>query len=110
MPPELEGLICLLAEWRGGAQATPPEPRPLGAAVLGGRFAQAAYRMQLLPLLGDAQAQTLKGQTGELARSGWQAVLGTTVTPQDDPHVLAMSEGHLAAHSAAQEIHDHEHP
>lgn len=110
MPPELEDLICLLAEWRGGAQATPPEPRPLGAAVLGGRFAQAAYRMQLLPLLGDAQAQTLKGQTGELARSGWQAVLGTTVTPQDDPHVLAMSEGHLAARSATQETHDHEHP
>jgi hypothetical protein len=100
MPPELEGLIGLLADWRGDVQATPPDPKPLGAAVLGGRFAQAAYRMQLLPLLGDAQAQTLKGQTGELARSGWQAVLGTTVAPQNDPHVLAMSEGHLTLNSA----------
>jgi len=96
MPPELESLIGLLANWRAGMESAQPEPKPLKTAVLGGRFAQAAYRMQLLPLLGDVQAQNLKGQTGELARSGWKAELTTTVVSQDDPYVLAMSDGHLA--------------
>lgn len=101
MPPELEGLIGLLAQWRAAPQGTTPADKPLDAAILGGRFAQAAYRMQLLPLLGDAQAQTLKGQTGELARSGWTAVLNTAVAELDDPEVVAMSEGHLSMNSAS---------
>jgi hypothetical protein len=96
MPAELGGLIAILAQWRNGPAMPANAPRPLGDAVLGGRFAQAAYRMQLLPLLGDAQARTLKGQTGELARSGWHAIFNTNIIPQDDPHVLAMSDGHLA--------------
>lgn len=122
MPAELDGLISLLAQWRNGAILPASAPRPLGDAVLGGRFAQAAYRMQLLPLLGDSQAQTLKGQTGELARSGWHAVVNTNIIPQDDPHVLAMSEGHLALTLAdgqsnggqkkaeSLETRNHEHP
>ncbi|WP_238947488.1 hypothetical protein [Vandammella animalimorsus] len=110
LPEELHGLIGLLAQWQASAQQAGPAdaqpdtqpdgpaaapPRPLHEAVLGGRFAQAAYRMQLLPLLGDAQAQTLKGQTGELARSGWRASLSPRVLPVQHHAVQAMSEGCL---------------
>lgn len=95
MPQELEDLINKLSNWRESSDAETFPPKPLKEVVLGGRFAQAAYRMQLLPLLGDAQAKTLKGQTGELARSGWKSVLETTVTETDDMHVAAMSHGRL---------------
>ena len=103
MPEELGALIQQLASWRG-----PEASWPIGAAVLGGRFAQAAYRMQLLPLLGDAQAKTLNGQTGQLARSGWNATLETAVVPVDDPHVFAMSQGRLEVIDA-NELEPHEH-
>lgn len=99
MPLELQSLIDQLAQWRlapmDAADGAAPAQRPLAQAVLGGRFAQAAYRMQLLPLLGDAQASTLKGQTGELARAGWHAVLRPSVSAVQDPEVAALSDGHL---------------
>lgn len=106
MPPELEALINKLAEWRESETSTALERRDLHDVVLGGRFAQAAYRMQLLPLLGDAQAQTLKGQTGQLARSGWKTVLETVVSNVDDPHVAAMSKGHLEINLSEQNEHN----
>jgi len=96
MPAELGALIGLLAGWGAEAQdGAPPAPRPVAQAVLGGRYAQAAYRMQLLPLLGDAQARTLQGQTGDLARAAWHAVLLPEVVRVDDAHVAAISAGHL---------------
>ena len=64
-------------------------------AILGGRFAQAAYRMQLMPLLGDAQAQTLKGLTGDLARAPWHYQLTATLLNTDDEAVARISEGTL---------------
>jgi len=102
MPEELGALIQQLADWRA-----PQANRPIDAVVLGGRFAQAAYRMQLLPLLGDAQAKTLNGQTGQLARSGWNAILETAVVPVDDLHVTAMSQGRLEV-IGANELEPHE--
>ncbi|HET6786876.1 MAG TPA: hypothetical protein VFH49_02865 [Aquabacterium sp.] len=103
MPVELGALIGLLDRWRqeplpvsDDALAEPEHaPRPIGQAVLGGRFAQAAYRLQLMPLLGDAQARTLQGMTGDLARSGWHMQLTATVCTVDDPDVARLSEGHL---------------
>lgn len=95
MPAELGALIGQLAAWSSAPAETNPEPRPLREAVLGGRFAQAAYRMQLLPLLGDAQARTLQGQTGDLARSPWLAALTPQVEAVDDAHVAALSAGQL---------------
>lgn len=95
MPQELEDLINQLADWRQAPSTELVEPKPIQQVVLGGRFSQAAYRMQLLPLLGDSQARTLKGQTGDLARSGWKSVLESTTEQTDDPHVAAMSQGHL---------------
>lgn len=95
MPQELEHLIKQLADWRQAASTNDEAQRPIQELVLGGRFAQASYRMQLLPLLGDAQAKTLKGQTGDLARSGWTPVIDSTVSETSDSYVAAMSQGHV---------------
>ncbi len=95
LPQELEDLINKLDSWRKVTSTGNVDSKPIQEVVLGGRFAQAAYRMQLLPLLGDAQAQTLKGQTGDLARSGWKPVLQSSVGESNDPHVAAISQGHL---------------
>jgi hypothetical protein len=76
MPVELGELIEQLARLGAlpeGEDATGLQPQPLSSVVLGGSFGKAAYRLQLLPLLGDAQARTLQGQTGDLARQPWQA-------------------------------------
>jgi len=99
MPVELEALINQLANWSAGwatvPAGEPPASRPVSQAVLGGRFAQAAYRMQLLPLLGDAQARSLVGQTGDLARSPWRTELLPAIEGTTDAHVAAISRGHL---------------
>lgn len=95
MPQELEDLINQLEGWRKSTSTDDAQQKPIQEVVLGGRFAQAAYRMQLLPLLGDAQAQTLKGQTGDLARSGWKTVLDSSIVETNDPNVVAMSQGHV---------------
>ena len=73
--------------------APPLGTRPLHEAILGGRFAQAAYRLQLMPLLGDAQAQTLKGATGDLARAPWQWQASPRHLPTHDEAVALISEG-----------------
>ncbi|HET8744693.1 MAG TPA: hypothetical protein VFM98_03740 [Ramlibacter sp.] len=102
MPVELEALIGKLTDWTGSDPGA-GTPRPVRDAVLGGRFAQAAYRMQLLPLLGDAQARTLQGQTGDLARSRWRAVLTPAIERVDDAHVAALSAGELHPESLPSE-------
>lgn len=99
MPFELEDLIAKLASWNDAAAEL--RSRPLREAVLGGRFAQAAYRLQLLPLLGDAQARTLQGQTGDLARSPWRAAFTPAIDRVDDAHVAAVSAGQLHPESAS---------
>lgn len=112
LPPELGNLISLLDRWsemateeaaqRVAAQAAgeAPDPdapapgtRPLSEAILGGRFAQAAYRMQLMPLVGDAQAQTLKGLTGDLARAPWQWQFKAQHISTADEAVALVSDG-----------------
>lgn len=105
MPQELEDLITKLTGWRGTTTLGTSEPKPIQEAVLGGRFAQAAYRMQLLPLLDDSQAKTLKGQTGQLARSGWKPILETTIIQTDNQHVAAMSQGRLVANQEDKDEH-----
>lgn len=97
LPPELGQLIDLLEGWQAPAEPGEEAPaRQLGDAVLGGRFAHAAYRMQLLPLMGDAQAMALKSQTGQLARSPWQVRLTPRLLPTQDPQVAFISEGQLS--------------
>jgi hypothetical protein len=119
MPTELDDFIHKLAAWN----ETTARPHDLREAVLGaatdmadkgigllgddsqaggtpgtGRYAQAAYRMQLLPLLGDAQARTLKGQTGDFARSPWRVALSPqtrTLSEREGGSVATLSEGQL---------------
>ena len=105
LPGELSALIDLLGNWSQhlaelppqtdptDEAAPPPGSRPLHEAILGGRFAQAAYRLQLMPLLGDAQAQTLKGTTGDLARAPWQWQLTPRHVSTTDEAVALISEG-----------------
>jgi hypothetical protein len=97
LPAELGNLIDLLSQW----QATDDTPHNVHEAVLGGRFAQAAYRMQLMPMLGDPQAQSLKGLTGELARSPWHWRFETTQIETKDEAVALISEGMLTPLGAA---------
>lgn len=95
MPVELGMLIAQLSDWSVVPAGELPLQRRVGEVVLGGRFAQAAYRMQLLPLLGDVQARGLQGQTGDFARLPWRAALLPVLDEVDDPHVAALSAGHL---------------
>ncbi len=96
MPEELETLIGQLARWTEAAPPdAPPLAHPVTDAVLGGRYAQAAYRMQLLPLLGDEQARALRGLTGDLARSPWRVTLQPELQPAQDPYVALISVGTL---------------
>ena len=91
LPAELGALVSQFERWMelGGA------PRPVSDAILGGRFAQAAYRMQLMPLVGDAQAQTLKGLTGDLARAPWTWQLEPHHVKTNDEAVALISAGTL---------------
>lgn len=104
LPAELGALVHQLARWQERldtepteaverADGLPPGARPVSEAILGGRFAQAAYRMQLMPLVGDAQAQTLKGLTGDLARAPWQWQFEPRHVPTDDEAVARISAG-----------------
>lgn len=94
LPPELGHLINLFGRW-GERPADAEQAPTLSEAVLGRRFAHAAYRMQLMPLLGDAQAATLKSQTGDLARAPWQLALTPTLLKTQDHEVAVISEGHF---------------
>jgi len=116
LPPALDELISLLGRWdrmaAEAAEATEGEEgdsagmndHPIAEAILGGRYAESAYRLQLLPLLGDIQAQALQSPTGKLARTPWRmALTPAVVTTPDDPDVSLISEGRLIrpAHAAS---------
>jgi len=94
LPPELGHLIRLFDRWDQAPDAGTPAPEhTLADAVLNRRFAHAAYRMQLMPLLGDRQAGELKSQTGELARAPWSLTLSPALVPVDDFEVAVISDG-----------------
>lgn len=126
LPAELGGLIDQLGRWqtlwaRDAATASDPadtdteaDGRPTVAtppcrehahheAILGGRFAQAAYRLQLMPLVGDAQAKTLKGLTGDLARAPWTWQLQAKLVATDDEAVSLISQGTLRLLTEAEQ-------
>lgn len=89
LPAEIDELLSRLQSFDA--------PHPVADALLGGRYAQAAYRTQLLPLLGDAESAELKGVTGELARCDRRVRWGSVLTECDDAQVRAVSEGWLVA-------------
>jgi len=108
LPQELEVLSSLLAQWASEVITdNSATQHPLHAALLadmGGlaaRYAQVAYKAQLLPLLGDTQAQGLPGATGELARQPWRVQWHTEVTAMEHPAITHLSSGQLAHTSAS---------
>ncbi len=90
-PAELQALCASLLDWAQQGDSA----HPLGDAVLGGRWAQTAYRLQLLPLLGDPQSAALGGASGELARSPWRLQAEARAEALVDPEVARLSIGQL---------------
>jgi len=101
LPPELGHLVNLFSRWQKAPPAEEDKPRTLADAVLNRRFAHAAYRMQLMPLLGDRQAAELKSQTGDLARAPWTLSLTPVLMKVQDTEVAVISEGHFHPRPAA---------
>ena len=117
LPQELGALSELLAQWgllaapAAGAEAADAALhwRDISQAVLHplvgedhARYAQVAYKTQLMPLLGDAQAQDLPGATGQLARQPWRVQWRTDVLALEHPAVSHLSAGHLRSIHATE--------
>ncbi|MDI4631875.1 hypothetical protein J7U46_02320 [Pelomonas sp. V22] len=97
LPPEMALMQQLLNRWSGEGHAE----QDLAPAVLGGSYARAAYRAQLLPLLGDPQAQHLAGATGDMARQPWRVLWSAEQGEIADEYVRWMSRGLLRSTEAA---------
>lgn len=102
LPRELGDLNTLLAEWATAAEGTDPATtaRAVAEALLGprpaaARYAQVAYKAQLMPLLGDPQAAVLPGLTGELARQPWRIAWEPRAEPLEHDQVELLSQGRL---------------
>jgi hypothetical protein len=91
LPPEMGELQTLLGRWLDAGFTQ----QDLAPAVLGGSYARSAYRAQLLPLLGDPQAQHLAGATGDMARQPWRVRWGVEQGETTDEFVAWMSRGVL---------------
>ena len=105
LPAELADLSTLLALWDQAPEdaASPSHTTHdvvealLGATPASARYAQIAYKAQLLPLLGDTQASQLPGATGDLARQPWRVAWGTEIRNIDHPALERVSGGQLVS-------------
>jgi len=104
LPPEMDLMQALLSRWSEAGEVE----QDLAPAVLGGSYARASYRAQLLPLLGDPQAQHLAGATGDMARQPWRVQWSAEQGEVDDEHIKWMSRGVLRATSDEQQGEQHE--
>lgn len=109
LPAELSQLTHLFECW-GLADALQAAPEhSITEALLSEkttaptRYAQAAYKLQLLPLLGDAQAKQLPGITGELARQPWRTHWHNQLQSLDHPELSHLSSGSLRHESLPDE-------
>ena len=91
LPPEMGLMQVLLSGWTEAGLTE----QPVAPAVLGGSYARAAYRAQLLPLLGDEQARHLQGATGDMARQPWRVRWAAEQGEVTDEFVRWMSQGAL---------------
>ena len=96
LPKELEELNTLMAAWatEGDSSHTVADAL-LGATPADTRYAQVAYRAQLMPLLGDPQAEVLPGATGAFARQPWRVQWLATHKRIRHPEVELLSQGTL---------------
>lgn len=95
LPHELQTLIGVLTGWQSGEAAVHDLLDALRCGSADPRYAAMAYRAQLMPLLGDPQAQALKGATGDLARLPWQVRWADRTQALDLPEVATASIGWL---------------
>jgi hypothetical protein len=104
LPPEMAQMLALLNGWTAEDRGE----QDLAPAVLGGSYARSVYRAQLLPLLGDPQAQHLQGATGDMARQPWRVLWSGEQGEIDDEYVSWMSRGVLRSttENAAENIKD----
>ncbi len=93
LPQALADLSDLLARWSLGPRTA--VDALLGADPLATAYAEIAYKAQLLPLLGDAQAVQLPGATGDLARQPWRMEWSTDLLTLDHPVLAQVSAGTL---------------
>ena len=106
LPVELEDLNALLAGWGGDSEAA--GAHAVADALLGSdpahaRYAQVAYRAQLMPLLGDPQAEVLPGATGAFARQPWRVQWLAAHERIKHPQVELLSQGSLVPANARPE-------
>lgn len=98
LPPEMGIMQALLNRWSAEGELE----CDLSPAVLGGSYARASYRAQLLPLLGDEQARHLQGATGDMARQPWRVEWSAEQGETSDEFIRWMSRG-LLRHEARRE-------
>ena len=96
LPQALADLSELLASWNtDGSEPRTAVQALLGAEPLEAAYAEVAYKAQLLPLLGDAQAVLLPGATGDLARQPWRVEWSTELLDLQHPVLAQVSAGAL---------------
>ena len=104
LPPEMALMQALLSRWSADGEVE----KNLAPAVLGGSYARASYRAQLLPLLGDPQAQHLTGATGDMARQPWRVQWTAEQGAIEDEFVKWMSVGVLRSTTVDDEKNEQE--
>ena len=104
LPPEMALMQALLSRWSADGEVE----HDLAPAVLGGSYARASYRAQLLPLLGDPQAQHLAGATGDMARQPWRVQWTAEQGAIEDEFVKWMSVGVLRSTTVDDEKNEQE--
>ncbi|MCV2348803.1 hypothetical protein [Paucibacter sp. Y2R2-4] len=105
LPPEMGVMQALLTRWSEAGEIE----QDLAPAVLGGSYARASYRAQLLPLLGDKEAQHLTGATGDMARQPWRVHWTAEQGEVDDEYIRWMSRGVLRVAGAKDQVPDQGH-
>ncbi|WP_313303314.1 hypothetical protein [Diaphorobacter sp.] len=106
LPQELHDMNTMFAAWVTGddASAHTVADALLGLDPANARYAQVAYRAQLMPLLGDPQAEVLPGATGEFARQPWRVHWQATHKRIRHPQVELLSQGTLVSPEEAQQL------
>jgi hypothetical protein len=92
--PVVEDELQPLHTWRGILTAL-PAARPLHEIVPTHRYAETAYRLSLLGLLGDPESAALDGPAADLARLPLRLEVGLDHLPVEHPEIVLISEGRL---------------
>lgn len=106
LPQALADLSDLLVAWHANEPATRRAVDALlGDTPLDAEYAHVAYKAQLLPLLGDAQAVQLPGATGDLAQRPWRVEWSTELLTLDHPTLEQFSAGTLHPNQEKARLH-----